>query len=176
MTKRFTAAESSGDLPEPRPNVPIRASEEEEAFVSSEGKRFGFRETVLSRLGGAEQVHVNRLVVPAGKQSGPFHYHMREEEHFYVLEGRCVMRSGEDRHELSSGDYVCFPAGTGVAHAFENPFDEDCAMLTIGSWDPHEICVFVDSGKAKLRAMETIVSWPQESLDYWEGEPVDTPL
>ena len=119
---------------------------------------------------------MNLMVIPAGKQSGPYHYHMREEEHFYVLEGRCVLRSGEDRHELETGDYVCFPAATGVAHALENPHGEDCRLLTIGAFDPTEICVYPDSGKIKLREIEATVRWPQESLDYWNGEPVDVPL
>ena len=54
------------------------------------------REILLSRLAGATQVHVNLAVLPAGKQSCPFHCHLREEEHFYVLSGRCILRSGDD--------------------------------------------------------------------------------
>ena len=50
------------DLPDPRPNVPIRASEEEfQAF--GKGERFSSRGIWLSRLGGAKQVHVNLVVI-----------------------------------------------------------------------------------------------------------------
>jgi uncharacterized cupin superfamily protein len=162
-------------LPEPRPNMPIRAADE--ALRGwTKGRRFEGREVLLSRLGGATQVHVNLAVLPAGKQNGPYHYHLREEEHFYVLSGRCVLRSGEERYEVGAGDYVCFPAGTGVAHCFENPFADDCTMLTIGPSDPHEIAVYPDSGKAKIRALDAVVPWPQDGLDYWDGEDVGTPL
>jgi uncharacterized cupin superfamily protein len=161
--------------PEPAPNVPIRATDHE-LEVWSQGQRFAGRDVALSRMAGAQQVHVNLNVVPPGKQSCPFHYHMREEEHFYVLSGRCVLRSGDDRHVMEPGDYVCFPAGTGVAHAFENPYDKDCTLLAIGPSDPFEIAVYPDSGKAKLRAARTIVPWPQETLDYWHGEPADAPV
>lgn len=155
--------------------MPIRTSDE--SFETwREGERFGGRELALSRMAGAEQLHVNVMVVPPGKQSCPLHYHLREEEHFYVLEGRCVMRSGDRRFTLGPGHYVCFPAGTGVAHAFENPFDVDCSLLAIGPRDAAEIAVYPDSGKAKLRATDSIVSWPQESLDYWAGERTDAPL
>ena len=163
---------TDGSLPTPRPNVPIHAADQP-SHSWSEGQRFAGREVELSRLGGARQVHVNQLVVPAGKQTGPFHYHLREEEHFYVLAGRCILRSGDDRHEMQTGDYVCFPAASGVGHAFENPFEKDCSLLTIGPWDPDEIAVYPDSGKAKVRALETILPWPRESLDYWHGEPRD---
>ena len=170
-----TKAKSSASLPDPRPNIPIRTSEEE--FVDwGHGVRFATREIPLSRLGGAKQVHVNLLVLPAGKQSGPFHYHMREEEHFYVVEGSCILRSAEFRHGFETGDYICFPAGTGAAHAFENPYDVDCTMISIGPSDADEIVVYPDSRKAKLRALEKIVPLPENSLDYWDGEPVDEPL
>jgi len=162
-------------LPEPRPNVPIRAKDEE-LRGWTRGRRFEGREVLLSRLGGAQQVHVNLAILPAGKQSCPFHFHLREEEHFYVLSGRCILRSGDERHEFGEGDYVCFPAGTGVAHCFENPFEDDCSMLTIGPRDPHEIAVYPDSGKAMLRALDAVVRWPQSTLDYWDGEDVDGPV
>lgn len=179
MATKFTRSDSrSGPAPTPpaaTPNLPIDTGAlTPEAW--SEGRRFGGRELQLSRRAGAEQVHVNLMLLPPGKQSCPFHYHLREEEHFFVLEGRCVLRSGEDRHVVQAGHYVCFPAGSGVAHAFENPFEGDCSILAIGPRDPAEIAVYPDSGKAKLRATETIIPWPQRSLDYWQGEAVDEPV
>ena len=102
-------------LPVPRPNVPIRAREEE-LRGWTHGRRFEGREVLLSRLGGARQVHVNLAVVPAGKQSGPFHFHLREEEHFYVLSGRCAAALGgrairvrRGRLRLLSGRDRCGP-------------------------------------------------------------------
>jgi uncharacterized cupin superfamily protein len=175
----YTRSDSRTTLPrpepEPRPNVPIRVADHKPEEWS-QGQRFGGRDLAISRMAGAEQVHVNLMVVPPGKQSCPFHYHMREEEHFYVLAGRCVLRSGADRYTVQPGDYVCFPAGTGVAHSFENPFDQDCSILAIGPNDPAEIAVYPDSHKAKLRAARTIIPWPQESLDYWHGEREHTPV
>jgi uncharacterized cupin superfamily protein len=177
MTKKpkGSQANPTSNLPDPRPNVPIHSGEE--TFITwGEGERFGGREILLSRLGGAEQIHVNQVVLPAGKQAFPFHYHHQEEEHFYILAGRCVMRSGDNRYEMTAGDYVCCPAGNGIAHAFENPFDEDCTMLSIGRWDDNEICVYPDSGKVKVRALHATLRLPEESLDYWDGERADEPI
>ena len=178
MTKH-TRSDSSTTSVERRaestPNVPI-STREAQLDAWSEGCRFAGRELALSRMAGAEQVHVNLMLVPPGKQSCPFHYHLREEEHFFVLEGRCVMRAGEERHVVGPGDYVCFPAGTRVGHSFENPYAADCSMLAIGPRDDAEIAVYPDSGKAKLRATETIIAWPQQSHDYWHGERTDEPI
>ncbi len=159
----------------PTPNVPIRTHEL--AFdVWHEGVRFGGAELPLARLGGARDIGVNLVELAPGRQSCPLHWHLREEEHFYVLDGRCVLRSGDERHAMAKGDYVCFPAGTRVAHAFENPHAEPCRLLAIGTRVADEIAVYPESGKMKLRALDAIVPWPPLSLDYWHGEQPDLPL
>jgi uncharacterized cupin superfamily protein len=179
MTRKYTRTDSSlGSPPKsgsPTPNIPIRTTDAGfEAW--EEGKRFGGRELFVSRMAGASQVHVNVMVVPAGRQSCPFHYHLLEEEHFFVLDGLCILRSGEERHTVQPGDYVCFPAGQEVGHSFENPFEDDCRILAIGPANPAEIAVYPDSGKAKLRATQTIIPWPQDPMDYWAGERTSDPV
>jgi len=77
---------------------------------------------------------------------------------------------------MSTGDYVCFPAGTRVAHGFENPYDEPCRVMAIGSRLADEIAVYPDSRKLKIRAMGLIVPLPEQTLDYWHGEAEQMPL
>ncbi len=161
--------------PEPTPNVPIASSLlQYESYAT--GTRFGGRSIALGKLGGARLVGVNLDEIAPGKQSCPFHFHQLEEEHFYVLQGRSILRSGSQRHEMGPGDYVCFPAGTGVAHCFENPFAEPCLVLAIGTREPNEVAVYPDSGKVMLRSLRTIVALPERSLDYWQGERTEEPL
>jgi uncharacterized cupin superfamily protein len=166
--------------PTPTPNLPLRsASLGEDAWTPFErGVRFASRDLLLSDLGGGTQIGVALTVLPPGKQACPFHSHEREEEHFFVLEGRAVLRSGDDRHVMGPGDYVCFPAGTGVAHSFENPFDEPCRYLTIGNRFDAEVCTYPDSGKLLVRAGQTRVmtTLRAASLDYWHGERDDVAL
>lgn len=159
----------------PTPNVPLSSSQLPWREYG-QGVRFGGRSLALGKLGGAQLVGVNLDEIAPGKQSCPFHYHQREEEHFFVLKGRCILRSGEQRHEMGPSDYVCFPAGTGVAHCFENPFEEPCLLLTIGTRDPNDVCVYPDSGKALVHALRAILPLPEQSLGYWHGERPDEPL
>ncbi len=141
-----------------------------------EGERFGAAEIPLGDLGGARDIGVNLVELTPGRQSAPLHWHLREEEHFYVLDGRCVLRVDDTRHVMGAGDYVCFPPATRVAHCFENPYDEPCRLLAIGSRVPDEIAVYPDSRKMKLRALGMIVPLPDEGLDYWHGEPAHEAL
>lgn len=83
---------------------------------------------------------VSRSRVPPGHTMSPFHSHQREDEVFFVLSGRGVLRYGDDIRALRPGDCVSCPAGTQVAHQLANPFDEDLIYLAIGVHDPHEVC------------------------------------
>lgn len=178
-TPKYTRTDSATARPDPQvpssPNVPF-STVGLEPIRWQHGERFAGSELPLGDLGGGTQIGVNLVELPPGKQSCPLHYHMREEEHFYVLAGRCVLRIDDARHPMAPGDYVCFPAGMRVAHCFENPYDEACRIFAIGSRLADEIAVYPESKKIKLRALGKIVPLVDDSLDYWQGERADEPL
>lgn len=133
--------------------------------------RFGAYDKVLTpsmrpRGGRLGVVHVR---VPARTTACPFHHHLREDEAFFVLSGRGVLRYGEQLIELGPGDCVSCPAGTGTAHQIANPHDEDLVYLAIGPHDPHEVCGYPDSGKVFVRALKTVGRL--EKTEYMAGEP-----
>lgn len=174
-TRMDSATSRPSQHRKPTPHRPIVTGEL--AFDRFEqGERFAGGWIPLADLGGARDVGVNLVELAPGKQSCPFHWHLREEEHFYVLAGACVLRTSEGRYPMTAGDYVCFPAGTRVGHCFENPHDAPCQLLAVGTRREDEIAVYPDSGKMKLRALGTIVPFTEEGLDYWDGERPDEPL
>ena len=90
--------------------------------------RFGSRFRHLTRAAmGDRPYHVGVAIeeLPPGKQSCPFHFHMLEEEHLYVLEGECTLRLGSERLSFKAGDYAVFPAG-------EKDFDTEWLSLVLG--------------------------------------------
>lgn len=118
--------------------------------------------------GGRLGVNLSRL--PPGHTMCPFHYHEREDEVFFILSGRGVLRYGEDFRTLRAGDCVSCPAGTKVAHQIANPFEEDLTYLSIGPHDPHEVCVYPDSDKVMVRSLDAVGLL--QSTPYLEAEPV----
>ena len=112
---------------------------------------------------------VNQTRVPPGCAAVPFHWHARDDEVFYVLSGRGVLRYGEELREIRSGDCISCPAGTKTAHQIANPFEEDLVYLAIGCNDPHEVCGYPDSGKVLVRALGQVGLF--EKTDYMQGEP-----
>lgn len=112
---------------------------------------------------------VNWMRVPPGRAAVPFHAHQREDEAFFVLSGRGVLRRGDELIPLRAGDCVSCPAGTGVAHQLANPHDEDLVYLAIGAHDPHEVCVYPDTGKLMVRSLGRVGTLREQP--YFEGEP-----
>lgn len=112
---------------------------------------------------------VNQSRLPPGRTTCPFHYHQREDEAFFVLSGRGVLRYGDDVRLLRPGDCVSCPAGTKLGHQIANPFDEDLIYLAIGTNDPDEVCVYPDNGKVMVRSVGKVGFL--EGVDYYEGEP-----
>lgn len=121
----------------------------------------------MRAAGGALGVIENTL--PPGAVGCPFHWHLREDEVFYVLKGRGVLRYGEIVREIGPGDCVSCPAGTQVAHQIANPFDDELVYLAIGPYDPHEVCGYPDNGKVMVRGLRTVGRLEQRP--YMDGEP-----
>lgn len=112
---------------------------------------------------------VNQTVCPPGCATVPFHWHLREDEVFFIQSGRGIFRYGEELREVGPGDCIACPAGSKIAHQLCNPFDEDLVYLAIGPYDPHEVCHYPDNGKVLVRGVGQ-VGFLRET-PYMEGEP-----
>jgi len=139
--------------------------------VWAEGARFGsrFRHLTSAAVGPAYHVGVQLEELAPGKQTSPAHYHLSEEEHVFVLEGACTLRLGDERHALRAGDYACFPAGQRAGHCIVNEGSAPCRLLVIGERVPHDVCVYTDSHKVKVRALDEIYD-RRARREYWDGE------
>lgn len=117
--------------------------------------------------GGA--LGVNRVRLKKGQTTCPFHYHLREDEAFFVLSGRGVLRYGDDLRDIRAGDCIACPAGTRIAHQIANPYDEELVYLAIGAFDPHEVCVYPDTGKVMVRGAKQLGR--MTPMAYLDEEP-----
>jgi uncharacterized cupin superfamily protein len=86
----------------------------------------------LSDVGGRAKVGVGLLELPPGSNTLPAHYHTREDEHLYVIEGELVLYLGIEVFELVADSYVHFPAGQAVAHHLANESGLPARYLMVG--------------------------------------------
>lgn len=150
-----------------RPIVNVEEAEEQSAGPGAWGGFWKVLTPSMRERGGSLGVRLVRL--PPGCTMVPFHSHLREDEAFYVLSGRGVLRYGEALHDIGRGDCVSCPAGTKLAHQIANPSAEDLVYLAIGPRDPHEVCGYPDSGKVLVRGIGRIGF--MEDAEYMAGEP-----
>lgn len=137
-----------------RPRPPV--SSHELAWEETRGgTRFGGRAKHLTYAAVGENYHVGMLIEsPApGLRLAPLHYHMQEEEHALILEGQVALLLGDERFDMKAGDYVCFPAGQKVGHAFMNSGTGPCSYLMIGERNLSDVCVYPQSNKIMVRAL-----------------------
>jgi uncharacterized cupin superfamily protein len=122
------------------------------------GKGFFDRNKHLTYAAVGEDYHVGILIEapPPGMRGAPRHYHMLEEEHALILEGEVTLLLGNERHVMTAGDYVCFPAGQKSGHSFLNSGKGPCSYLMIGERNPNDIRVYPDSNKMDVRVLDTI--------------------
>jgi uncharacterized cupin superfamily protein len=89
----------------------------------------------LGRALGLTSFGVNLTTLPPGKESSMRHWHTREEEFVYVLEGEVVLRTDAGEQLLTAGCCAGFPAGTGDGHQLVNRSDRPAVYLEVGSRD-----------------------------------------
>ena len=99
------------------------------------------------RLGdavGLTNFGVNLLRVPPGCASSQRHWHTRQDEFVYVLEGEVVLVTDGGEQTLSAGMAAGFPAGTGDGHHLVNRSDRDALLLEVGDRMPGDEVDYAD--------------------------------
>jgi uncharacterized cupin superfamily protein len=118
---------------------------------SSSGYPEPYRSRVLPRekraLGdalGLTRVGVNLTTLPPGKESAMRHFHTREDELVFVLEGEVVLRTDEGEQVLTAGMCAGFPAGVENGHQLVNRSDRPARYLEISNRDPDDGAEYPD--------------------------------
>lgn len=122
-----------------------RGSGYPEPFRSRMGNR------VKRRLGdacGLTRFGVNLVALPPGGQSALRHYHTREDEFVYVLEGEVVLVTNQGEQTLRAGDCAGYPAGKADAHHFVNRSNAPARYLEVGNRDPEDTAFYPDDDLA----------------------------
>ncbi len=99
------------------------------------------------RLGeavGLTQFGVNLVEVPPGAWSSQRHWHSREDELVYMLEGELVLVTEAGEQTLTPGLAAGFPAGKADGHHLVNRSARTARFLAIGSRSMEDECSYPD--------------------------------
>lgn len=134
MTLKLPALDPSGMTPRTTSGYPA----ELRARVTPREKRALGDALGLTRFG------VNLTTLFPGKESSLRHYHAREDELVFILEGEVVLRTDDGEQVLTAGMCAGFPAGTTNGHQLVNRSLLPARYLEIGNRDPSDSVGYSD--------------------------------
>lgn len=92
----------------------------------------------LGDAGGLSQFGVNLMRLPPGAWASQRHWHAREDEFVYVLEGELVLVENAGETTLRAGECAAWPAGVEDGHHLQNRSDRDASFLVVGTRDDED--------------------------------------
>lgn len=122
--------------------------------------------------GHARSTQVSVYEVPPGKAAYPYHYHLQDEETFYILSGEGLLRTPEGERRVRAGELLFFPAGSAGAHKLTNISEtENLVYIDFDVIHDLDAAVYPDSGKLGIWGMGTNKIYPMDAdVDYYQGE------
>lgn len=93
---------------------------------------------------GLTKIGINLTTLPAGKESSMRHWHTREDEFIYVVEGEIVLRTDEGETVVRAGMCAGFPAGSGNGHQLINRSSAPARYLEVSNRDPEDTAEYSD--------------------------------
>jgi uncharacterized cupin superfamily protein len=106
-----------------------------------------FREKQLTEGTDAERLGCSLYELPPGKSSWPHHYHLANEEAFYVLAGTGLVAGPDGDQAVEEGDYVTCPVGDAGAHRFVNDGDVPLRFLAVSTMNEPDVAVYPEMEK-----------------------------
>lgn len=109
---------------------------------------------IRKRLGnavGLDQFGVNLTTLKPGAASALRHWHEKEDEFVFVLEGEVVLIEDEGEIVLKRGDAAGFKANTPNGHHLVNRSSRDAVYLEIGTRAKYEKASYPDVDLVAIR-------------------------
>jgi len=134
-----------------------------------EGYEYYKRELVLLN---AEQCQISLYEIPPKKAGYPYHYHMKNEETFYIIRGKGLLKTPSGNREVSAGDFLFFPANESGALKLTNTSETEMLVyLDFSTYNKIDVAIHPDSEKVVIWGEKiNKVFKLKEKADYYDGE------
>ena len=142
--------------------------------VGQDGYEF-YRQDFLREFvprGQGPQSLVSIYTIPPGKSAYPYHYHLKNEETFFILSGNGLLKTPDGIRNVGPGDFLFFPADSGGAHKLTNTSaEENLVYIDFDVCHEVDVALYPDSGKIGIWGRDTNRVYDLSSdVDYYKGE------
>ena len=124
------------------------------------------------RRGETANALVSVYEIPPMKSAYPYHYHLKDEETFFIVSGEGLLRTPEGERSVHAGELLFFPAGSEGAHKLTNTSStEKLVYIDFDVIHDLDAAVYPDSGKIGVWGKGINRVYPMDGdVDYYEGE------
>lgn len=119
------------------------------------------------------QCNVAIYEIPPQKSSYPYHYHLKNEEVFYIISGNGIFETPNGNKTISAGDIIVCPPSEKGAHKINNISQmENLVYLDFHTVNSPEVVFYPNSDKVGIiiNGESSTFYKKQTNVDYYEGE------
>ena len=120
----------------------------------------------------ALQCRVAVYEISPGRSAYPYHYHLKNEEVFYIISGQGLLRTPDGERKVSQGNFMFFPANENGAHKLTNISEtESLVYIDFDTENNIDIAVYPDSKKIGIWGKDVDKLYLMDrNVRYYEGE------
>ena len=135
-------------------------------------KSYEFIRRQFVRRGEGESTLVGIYEIPPGKAAYPYHYHLKDEETFYILSGEGLLKTPDGERPVHAGELLFFPSGSAGAHKLTNTSStEKLVYIDFDVIHDLDVAIYPDSGKIGVWGKDVNrVYRADENVGYYDGE------
>jgi len=144
-----------------------------EPLHKCEHESYEYYKYEVTKRSQVNQCYVAVYKIPPGKANYPYHYHLRNEEVFYVISGNGILETPNGSRKISAGDIiVCPPSEKGAHKIINSSPTEFLVYLDVDTINSPELVHYPHSSKIGVIVHgETSQFFKKDSeVDYYEGE------
>lgn len=119
------------------------------------------------------QCYVAIYEIPPQKASYPYHYHLKNQEVFYIISGNGILETPNGNKIISAGDViVCPPLEKGAHKLINSSHTEMLTYLDCDTVNNPDLVYYPNSNKIGviLNGQSATFYKRQTEVDYYEGE------
>lgn len=120
----------------------------------------------LGDAAGLTQFGVNLLRLEPGAWSAQRHWHTREDEFIYVLEGEVTLITDAGEETLHPGDAAGFKADDKDGHHLVNKSDTPVLVLEVGTRSNDDICHYPEADLVAISKGESFSYTRKDGTEY----------
>jgi uncharacterized cupin superfamily protein len=127
----------------------------------------------VTKRSAENQCYVAIYEIPPQKANYPYHYHLNNEEVFYIISGSGVLETPDGVRNISAGDIVvCPPSDKGAHKIINNSPTEKLVYLDFDTVNSPEVVYYPNSDKVGVivNGKSSTFFKSNTNVDYYEGE------